>query len=230
MHQLFRVHADIYSKAGISLDAVIQVGCLAPPRPMGAAPADDCEAGGLNQSALQALSTPAPRSRAPTQMDLPSPLSLRARCASRAAMKCPSTPHMPASSCRSACWGCVLAAARLRALWLGRAPRGDSPSRMSARPSPRPRRSACRAKSRTPCQTRRPLLQRARGKGGRASPAPRPLRRPLTARGRLAPLPAPVNTQGFASALDPEVNVMDAAAPVLVAYSLTGRAFGRLYA
>ena len=35
---------------------------------------------------------------------------------------------------------------------------------------------------------------------------------------------------GFATALDPEVNVMDAAAPALLAYALTGRAgYGRLY-
>jgi hypothetical protein len=30
-------------------------------------------------------------------------------------------------------------------------------------------------------------------------------------------------------ALDPAVNVMDAAAPALLAYRMTGRAFGRLY-
>jgi hypothetical protein len=54
-------------------------------------------------------------------------------------------------------------------------------------------------------------------------------RRPASRR-RLSPLPCrPPSPQGFASALDPEVNVMDAAAPVLLAYSLTGRAFGRLY-
>ncbi|KIZ02761.1 hypothetical protein MNEG_5201 [Monoraphidium neglectum] len=35
---------------------------------------------------------------------------------------------------------------------------------------------------------------------------------------------------GFAVALDPQVNVMDAAAPALMAYALTGRVFGRLYA
>jgi aarF domain-containing kinase len=34
---------------------------------------------------------------------------------------------------------------------------------------------------------------------------------------------------GFATALDPEVNLMDAATPTLLAYSLTGRVFGRLY-
>jgi hypothetical protein len=46
----------------------------------------------------------------------------------------------------------------------------------------------------------------------------------------LAPNPAPAPPQGFAVALDPQVNVMDAAAPALMAYALTGRVFGRLYA
>lgn len=34
---------------------------------------------------------------------------------------------------------------------------------------------------------------------------------------------------GFATSLDPEVNLMDAAAPCLFAYNLTGRVLGRLY-
>ena len=34
---------------------------------------------------------------------------------------------------------------------------------------------------------------------------------------------------GFARALDPETNLMDAATPSLLAYNLTGRALGRLY-
>lgn len=34
---------------------------------------------------------------------------------------------------------------------------------------------------------------------------------------------------GFATSLDPEVNLMDAAAPCLLAHSLTGRVVGRLY-
>lgn len=34
---------------------------------------------------------------------------------------------------------------------------------------------------------------------------------------------------GFATGLDPRVNVMDAATPVLLTYSLTGRIVGRMY-
>lgn len=34
---------------------------------------------------------------------------------------------------------------------------------------------------------------------------------------------------GFGKALDPEVNLMDAATPTLLAYALTGKAVGRLY-
>lgn len=34
---------------------------------------------------------------------------------------------------------------------------------------------------------------------------------------------------GFGASLDPGVNLMDAAAPALLAYSLTGRVVGRLY-
>jgi aarF domain-containing kinase len=34
---------------------------------------------------------------------------------------------------------------------------------------------------------------------------------------------------GFATSLDPEVNLMDAATPTLLAYTLTGRVIGRLY-
>lgn len=34
---------------------------------------------------------------------------------------------------------------------------------------------------------------------------------------------------GFATSLDPDVNLMDAAAPCLFAYNLTGRVLGRLY-
>jgi aarF domain-containing kinase len=34
---------------------------------------------------------------------------------------------------------------------------------------------------------------------------------------------------GFATALDPRVNLMDAATPTLLAYALTGKAVGRLY-
>lgn len=34
---------------------------------------------------------------------------------------------------------------------------------------------------------------------------------------------------GFASSLDPGVNLMDAATPCLLAYALTGRVVGRLY-
>lgn len=34
---------------------------------------------------------------------------------------------------------------------------------------------------------------------------------------------------GFATSLDPNVNLMDAATPCLLYYSLTGRVTGRLY-
>lgn len=34
---------------------------------------------------------------------------------------------------------------------------------------------------------------------------------------------------GFATSLDPEVNLMDAAAPCLFAYNVTGHVLGRLY-
>lgn len=34
---------------------------------------------------------------------------------------------------------------------------------------------------------------------------------------------------GFATALDPNVNLLDAAAPCLLTYALTGRVIGRLY-
>ncbi len=34
---------------------------------------------------------------------------------------------------------------------------------------------------------------------------------------------------GFATSLDPTVNLMDAATPCLLAYALTGRVVGRLY-
>jgi aarF domain-containing kinase len=34
---------------------------------------------------------------------------------------------------------------------------------------------------------------------------------------------------GFATSLDPGVNMMDAAAPCLIAHRLTGRVMGRLY-
>ena len=34
---------------------------------------------------------------------------------------------------------------------------------------------------------------------------------------------------GFATSLDPNVNIMDAAAPCLLLHSLTGRVIGRLY-
>lgn len=34
---------------------------------------------------------------------------------------------------------------------------------------------------------------------------------------------------GFATSLDPNVNIMDAAAPCLFTYALTGRIVGRLY-
>lgn len=34
---------------------------------------------------------------------------------------------------------------------------------------------------------------------------------------------------GFAKALDPAVNLMDAATPTLLAYALTGKVVGRLY-
>lgn len=69
------------------------------------------------------------------------------------------------------------------------------------------------------------------------------LRKPSLAREARFPRPRRLHTRqracrpcsgicvivGFAAALDPAVNLMDAATPCLLAYSLTGRVAGRLY-
>jgi predicted unusual protein kinase regulating ubiquinone biosynthesis (AarF/ABC1/UbiB family) len=55
--------------------------------------------------------------------------------------------------------------------------------------------------------------------------------RGLSVASRYASLAVSVMTiTGFAAELDAKLNVMDAAAPALLGYALTGRALGRLHA